>query len=235
MPDWQRIIHARLDLAGKHIPCDEETVAELAAHLGELFDRWQKLGLSEEEAIGRTLAEVTDWEDLFLKIRRARSGEDIMTVTSKSIWIPGIVALLGTLCGLVGAFRNDLFPSGFRLASDISLFVYVPWLGAELLVGFIAGYVSKRMGGQRHDRWAVAGFVSVALIILFFGNSPVNGVIVGPARTWTLWGHLILYALSCFFLWVVVPSLVLVAGMISFWNFYAHLPLKNKMTTESIV
>jgi hypothetical protein len=91
------------------------------------------------------------------------------------------------------------------------------------------------MGGQRHDRWAVAGFVSVALIILFFGNSPVNGVIVGPARTWTLWGHLILYALSCFFLWVVVPSLVLVAGMISFWNFYAHLPLKNKMTTESIV
>jgi hypothetical protein len=82
MPDWQRIIHARLDLAGKHIPCDEETVAELAAHLGELFDRWQKLGLSEEEAIGRTLAEVTDWEDLFLKIRRARSGEDIMTVTS---------------------------------------------------------------------------------------------------------------------------------------------------------
>jgi hypothetical protein len=233
MPDWERLIHARLELAGKTIPCDEETLAELASHLEDLFEHnWQDLGLPEEEAVSRTLAEVPDWDGLFLKIRRARGGEDIMNVTAKSTWVPGIVALLVSLCGLIGAFRNDLFPSGFYLTSDMSLLIYIPWLGTEVLAGFLAGYLSKRMGGQRDDYLGAAVLVSVTLFALFVGELLVSGVVAGSVRTWTIWGRLILYELNCFLLWVVVPTIVLVAGATSFWICSAHVPLKNKMATE---
>src|SRR5579862_8238890 len=94
VPDWERLIHTRLDLAGKTILCDEGTVAELAAHLEDLFEHWQDLGLHEEEAVSRTLAEVPDWEELLFKIRLARGGEDFMNMTAKSTWLPGIAALL---------------------------------------------------------------------------------------------------------------------------------------------
>jgi hypothetical protein len=232
VPDWERLIHARLDLAGKTIPYDEGTLAELAAHLEDLFEHWQDLRLHEEEAVSRTLAELPDWEEVFLNIRRARDGEDFMNVTAKSTWLPGIVALLVSLCGLIGAFRNDMFGSGFYLTSDISLLIYIPWLGTEVLAGFLLGYLSKRKGGQRNAHWGAAVLVSVTLFALFVGELLVYGVVAGPVRSWTVWGRLILYELSCVLLWVVVPTIVLVAGATAFWVCSAHLSLKNRMTTE---
>lgn len=232
MPDWKQLICARMNLREEKIPCDEDTLTELADHLDELFDNWQKLGFSEEECITRALNEVRDWRVLFLKIWRARNGEDRMNISHKAIWVPGIVALVVTLSGLIGAFRNGMFPYGFYLTSDISLLIYVPWLGTELLSGFFAAYISKRMGGQRSDGRVISLFVLASLLGLFFEKLLLNGVVAGPVRTWEMWGRLSLYVITWFSLWVAVPSLVLFAGAVLFWTVAAHFAPKSNMQME---
>ena len=232
MPDWKQLICARMDLREEKIPCDKDTLTELADHLDELFDHWQNLGFSEAEAITRALNEVRDWRDLFLKIRRARNGEDCMKIRDKAIWVPGIVALVVTLSGLIGAFRNGVFPHGFYLTSEISLFIYAPWLGTDLLAGFFAAYMSKRMSGQRSDGRAIFLLALASLFFLFIGNLLVNGVVAGPVRTWEMWGRIFVYVIGCFSLWVAVPSLVFFAGTILFWAVAERISSKSKMQVE---
>ena len=232
MPDWKQLICARMDFREAKVPCDEDTFTELADHLDELFDHWLNLGFSEAEAISRALNEVRDWRVFFLRIRHARSEEDRMKIRDKAIWVPGIVALVVTLSGLIGAFRNRVFPDGFYLTSDISLLIYVPWIGNELLAGFVAAYMSRRMGGQRTDARAISFFTLVSLIGLFFGKVLVDGVVAGPVRTWEMRGPLFVYVVGWFLRWVAAPSLVLFAGAVLFWTIAEYFSSKSNMQAE---
>lgn len=155
-----------------------------------------------------------------------------MKFTDKAIWVPGIVALVLTLSGLTGAFRNGMFPHGVYLTSEISLLIYVPWLGTELLAGFFAAYISRRMGGRRSDGRVISFFVLVALLGLFFGMLVDGGVIAGPVRAWEMWGRLFVYVVGCFLSWVAAPSLVLLAGAVLFWTAAEHFSLKSNMQME---
>jgi hypothetical protein len=125
-----------------------------------------------------------------------------------------------------------VFPDGFYLTSDISLLIYVPWLGNELLAGFVAAYMSRRMGGQRTDARAISFFTLVSLIGLFFGKVLVDGVVAGPVRTWEMRGPLFVYVVGWFLRWVAAPSLVLFAGAVLFWTIAEYFSSKSNMQAE---
>src|SRR5712664_4088761 len=116
MRDWEALVDGRL--AGLVLESAEkaEVIAELAAHLEEICEEWRGQGITEEDAVRRTLSQVEDWQVLRRRIQSARMKENIMTNRVTQLWLPGFLtfALSMTLLELVQKF----FPQPFMLHLD---------------------------------------------------------------------------------------------------------------------
>jgi len=121
-PDWMQLVRERLAASRS---CGHEVVAELAAHLEEVYEEALARGSSETEAMRIALQQVDDWQALSTEISRTKSEEDSMNYQSmndqsmndqsmndqstnrqsmnfqsmhcrtKAVWLPAIAVLFG--------------------------------------------------------------------------------------------------------------------------------------------
>ena len=94
MLDWEALV--RRQLTGLGLEPDErgEVISELAAHLEETWEDLRRRGMTEEEAVRRTVSQVEDWQDLRRRIQTARTKENFMTNRVKQFWLPSLLTLL---------------------------------------------------------------------------------------------------------------------------------------------
>jgi len=100
MPDWNALVRERLGAVDSSSAEDAEIVAELAAHLEDVYEELLGKGMCESDAIGRALGDVGAWRGLAGRIRRAK-GEEIMNRRTKMLWLPGLIGLTASMVWLL--------------------------------------------------------------------------------------------------------------------------------------
>ena len=100
MGDWNELVGDRLDLKSLSQEEQEQTIAELAGHLDDLYSEYRERGLNESEATQRAIHEVTDWHGLAKNIRRAKEEESVNHRT-KQLWLPGLINLTAAMLVLL--------------------------------------------------------------------------------------------------------------------------------------
>lgn len=180
MPDWKAILRERLILKDLSSQQQDETIAELASHLDDLYEEYRAQGLNESDASARAMREVSDWRGLAETIQRAKLEEGTMNDRTKRLWLPGLVSTAIVLV-LPTLSLMALTRIGMMLPS-YSHFVILLWLLDLILGGAAGAYLSRRAAGAPVARLAsalfpiavlataicfVSGFV--ALTHIFFG------------------------------------------------------------------
>lgn len=207
--DWEELVRAKL--AGLAIEPGEkrEVIEELAAHLEETWQELRKQGVPEEEAVGRTLSEVEDWQNLRHQIQNARTKENIMTNRVTQFWLPGFLTFLLST-GLL-ALTQIFGPKEWTLmipGQPPSVLFFIPWLFSLPLVGAVGAYLSHRAGGSRR-----AIFSSIVFPVLPFLASIL---VVLPVSL--IFDHFIAHNIAPMSLlmallgWVLAPGVALLAG-----------------------
>jgi hypothetical protein len=216
--DWENLVRSHLRGLALDARREEEIVAELAGHLEEVFGDLRRRGVSESEAIRRSLDEIPNWNRLRRRLRRAARKEDAMNQRVKSLWIPGASMTAVALAGLSGAFSVDLYsiplPITAAYAETYALLIYVPWLASLPLVGALGTYWSRRLGGNSATRLR-ACLIPVAVLAGMF-------LVAMPFKVFWVFGSVRSlgwdsgYLASCAVSWAVYPSLLLLLGALPF-------------------
>ncbi len=165
MPDWNRIV--REHMSSPSSPCGpkEAVIAELAAHLEEVYEQGRSRGLDASAALEVALQEVTDWYVLAADIHRAESQEDPVNQRTKSLWLPALISLLGASVSLMATQLLGLEPRPVRV-HGMGITLYWPWLAALPFCGALGAYLSQRAHGPLRARLAAG--LSPALIMMAF-------------------------------------------------------------------
>src|SRR5208282_6446724 len=101
MPDWSALVRERLGAAATSSVQDEEVIAELAAHLEDLYEELRGKGMCESDAIGQALGNVGNWRGLAGRIRRAKGKEETMNSRTRTLWLPGLFGLTASMVWLM--------------------------------------------------------------------------------------------------------------------------------------
>ena len=173
MPDWQELVRQRLSGLKLDAAEREEVQTELAAHLGESYERFCKQGLVEKEAVSRTLEQVLDWQELQRQILAAKRREYPMKERTKQLWIPGFLILILSMILLVLLQKAGLWPRLVGRGSTEVLF-YGPWLASLPFFGALAAYISSRAGGSRPTVLLASVFPVLALTTAFLLMFPIG-------------------------------------------------------------
>ena len=94
MRDWEALVEGHLTGLALEPAERAEVIAELAAHLAESCEELRRQGMTEEEAVKRTLSQVEDWQNLRRRIQSAKTKENIMSNRVKQFWLPSLVTML---------------------------------------------------------------------------------------------------------------------------------------------
>ena len=222
MRDWVALVRERLGGLGLTPTQEKEIVAELAAHLEDLYQQRLEQGLCEPEAaeaVGRALDEVAGWRRLARKIRRAKHEEENMNDRTKHFWLPGLVSVAAA--SLFGMILTQVSLETPR--SRLTLNFYLVWVAAQPLFGAMGAYFSRRGGGQRLARLAASLFPSIATLVtlavvfvvalthslIYVRRPPAPINLVGFAKA------IFFFATAIFFA-VVVPGVALLLGALPF-------------------
>jgi hypothetical protein len=169
MPD--NVTNRWIELVREHLhPLDlpandqEEVVAELAAHLEDLYEEKLGQGISEPEAAEDVLNEVVRWRSLATRIQRAKLKEEIMNHRTKHFWLPGLVSLTLAMVLLAPLIAISMQPR-FLGRSPLEM-VLLPWLAVLPLCGASGAYLSRRGGGSPRARLVAGLFPTIALLSL---------------------------------------------------------------------
>jgi hypothetical protein len=212
MPDWAALVDRQLGGLALAPAEKAEVIAELAAHLEEICEELRRQGMTEEEAIGRTLSQVEDWQTLCRRIQSAKTEENVMSSRVKQFWLPSLVTLVLSM-GLL-ALIQIIGPNPWIVArnskwSQIApvVAVYLPWLLSLPMIGAMGAYLSIRAGGLRR-----AVFLSIAFPVLPY----LTFFLIGPPMLAILNHHvaqniMIVYFVGLF-AWVLAPGAALVTG-----------------------
>lgn len=168
MPDWDALVRDKLrslDLPPKH---RQEVIAELAAHLEDLYQEKLGQGISEREAEEEVVNEVS-WPSLAKRIHRAKLKEEIMndgTMNDRTrhFWLPGLVSLTSAMILLAIPIAISMQPR-FLGRSPLEM-VLLPWLLVLPLCGASGAYLSRRGGGNPRARLVAGLFPTIALLTL---------------------------------------------------------------------
>ena len=212
MRDWQELVRQRL--AGLELDAAEreEVQVELAAHLEESYEIFCRQGLGESEAASRTLAQVSDWQELRRRISAAKKREYPMKKRVQQLWIPGFITLI-----LSVVFQMMLQKLGFRVRivgnGPNAILFYVPWLAALPFIGALGAYLSSRAGGSRGTMVLASVFPVFALagafVFLFPFDVIVKWVIGSKVDTFAIVGTTILRDGTG---WLLLPGAALFLG-----------------------
>jgi hypothetical protein len=210
--DWGATVRERLGELGLTAPQQDEIVAELASHLEDVHEKRRADGLSDSEAVRRTLDEVTDWRLLAKKIFDAKHQEESMNDRTRKFWLPGFVGLTASMGLLMILQRAGVQPHVQWLRSGPELTLYLPWLIAQPLIGAVGAYLSRRAGGATPMRLGAGLFPAIAMLGLFCLMLPVGIAIQRDAFVL----HHPAYLASVAFVWVVAPATGLLLGALPF-------------------
>jgi hypothetical protein len=205
--DWAALVRERLH--SLNLPPNEvqEVIAELAAHLEDLYEEQLKQGCSEAEARQRVANnEVGAWRPLAKRIQRIKRKEETMNPRTKHFWLPGLVSLTTAMLLLRPLIANSTEP---RLLGRSPLeTVLLPWLLLLPLCGAAGAYLSRRSGGNVTARLVAGLFPTIALLAL--------GLILVPARLVTFAHPEWRYGFIALAVAVVFPSAALLLGTAPF-------------------
>jgi len=212
MRDWEEIV--RRELAGLKLERQErrEVIEELTAHLEEACDGFLRQGVTEEEALRRTLTQAGSWQDLRRKIQAARSEEDVMTNRVKQFWLPGLLTLTLSMVLLmviqfIGPKPLVVGTHGWRLLAPLAV-IYVPWLLSLLPIGAMGAYLAGRAGASRRTMALSIVFPVLPYLALFLIAFPVSLIVDDHVAH-----NIMLSALFIGFMaWVFLPAVALLAG-----------------------
>ena len=135
MRDWQALVRERL--SGCELMCaqQDEVVAELAAHLEDLYEEQLAQGVNETGAVHSALDEVPDWRKLARKIRNSKQQEEQMSNRTRKLWLPGFASLATASVALILMNRMGIEPKLFWYGSKVGLVLFFPWLMVLPLFG----------------------------------------------------------------------------------------------------
>jgi len=212
MPDWEGIV--RRELAGLVLEPQErrEVVAELAAHLEEVFDGLLRQGIPEEEAVRRTLSQAGNWQDLRLKIQATRSEENLMTNRVRQFWLPGLLTLLLSMVLLmviqfIGPKPLIVSTHGWRMMTPVAV-VYVPWLLLLLPIGAMGACLAGRAGASQRTTFLSIVFPVLPYLVLFVIAFPVSLIVDDHVAHNIMLSALLMGLIA----WVLAPGAALLAG-----------------------
>jgi hypothetical protein len=213
MPDWQRLVRRRLSGLTLDAAEKDEVQAELAAHLAETCEELRRQGITEEEAVRRTLSQVEDWQKLTRLIQTARTKENIMTNRVKQFWLPALLTLMLSmgLLMLIQVFGPNPWlvarKSGWSLVAPVAV-VYLPWLLSLPLIGAMGAYLSNRGGGSQRAVFASIVFPVLPYLVFFVVALPVMAIFNDQLAHNIMFGALFVGL----FAWVLAPGAALLAG-----------------------
>jgi hypothetical protein len=213
MRDWEAIVEQHLNGLALEPAESAEVVTELAAHLAESCEEWRRQGMTEEEAVPRTLSQVEDWQKLGRLIQTARTKENIMTNRVKQFWFPAMVTLLLSMGLLMLIQVCGPHPwtvsrkSGWTFVAPVAV-IYLPWLMSLPLIGAMGAYLSNRAGGSQRAAFCSVVFPVLPYLVFFLLALPVMAVFNDRLAHNIMFGALFVGL----FAWVLVPGAALLTG-----------------------
>jgi hypothetical protein len=211
MRDWRALVEERL--AGLALEPEERTevIAEVAAHLEDVCEEMLRQGVTEEEAVRRTLSQAGNWKDLRRKILTEKRREQIMEKRIRQLWIPGFLTLMLSMLFLTALYRLGLRARLVWSGSN-AILLYTPWLAGLPLIGALGAYVSARAGGSRATVLFVSVFPALALTFAFLFMFPFSMTIELIAGRPVDFSGVATVLLKDGIGWLLVPGAALLAG-----------------------
>jgi hypothetical protein len=208
--DWSEFVLERLEDLDLPPAQHHEVVAELAAHLEDLFELHRSAGLSESAAVQRALDDAGHWPRLAQDILRAKQ-EGNMNDRTRSLWLPGLVSLTLAMALLMILQVSGVPPRFIWMRSGPPVLFYTSWLLAQPLIGAIGAWLSRRAGGDRRACLVAGLFPSIALLGLCCVGLTVKLITDRAALQLPLFSVL---TQLCFL--IVLPGLALLLGTLPF-------------------
>jgi len=213
MRDWEALVEGHLTGLALEPAESAEVIAELAAHLAESCEELRSQGMTEEEAVRRTVSQVEDWQKLTRLIQTARTKENIMTNRVKQFWLPSLLTLLFSmgLLALIQVFGPNPWlvarKSGWSLVAPVAV-VYLPWLLSLPLIGAMGAYLSNRGGGSQRAVFGSIVFPVLPYLVFFVVALPVMAIFNDQLAHNIMFGALFVGL----FAWVLAPGAALFVG-----------------------
>jgi len=160
--DWEKLVREHVESPPR--TCGRDVIAELAAHLEEVYEEARARGSNDVDAMQRTLQEVENWDVLATKIARAKSEEDSVNHRTKSLWLPGMATLLGA-SALLALIQFAGFQPRLVWFGGHAMLFYWHWLVALPVFGALGAYLSQRARGSICARLA-AGLSPVLVMLI---------------------------------------------------------------------
>jgi hypothetical protein len=212
MPDWNRLISERMSALALPPEARQDVVAQLATHLGDLYQNCRARGVNESQAIDIALSQAADWQELAREISTAKNEEGGMNDRSKQFWLPSLVTLTASMLWLMLLQRVSWNPASSSFHGGPPLMSYLIWLITLPVFGACAAYLSRRAAGSLRARIAAGLFPSIAMLgVLVFAL--LTGIFV--EKNPFIWKHPGYVALG-FLPWVIFPALALALGVLPF-------------------
>ncbi|HTW56822.1 MAG TPA: hypothetical protein VMD99_01690 [Terriglobales bacterium] len=213
MPDWKTMVRDRMTPPNSPRNVSEDVIAELAAHLEEIYEQARSSGCTETAAIEVALQEVKNWNVLAEDIHRARLKEENMNLRTRSLWLPALASLFASSLFLFVLTEISRQPRLLvRLNSGAAEWLYALWIIGQIAFGALGAFLSRRVGGSRVARVVAATFPALVMLASCAIVIPVSALMEhndfifhNPGRLW--WGA---------FLWAVVPAVTLLLGAAPF-------------------
>ncbi len=221
MPDWEALVGEQLGELSLAAEERQEVIAELAAHLEELFDGLLRQGVAEQEALRRTLSQAGNWGGLRRKLQAARTEEKGMTNRVKQFWLPGFLTLFISMVLLmamqfsftgrdrtfVGSRPLVVGKLGWGTAAPVAV-IYLPWLLSLLPIGAMGAYLSSRAGASKRTIFLSIVFPMLPYLAIFLIAFPVALVLDDHVAHNVMLSALFVGLLA----WVVLPGAALLVG-----------------------
>lgn len=218
MPDWEEVARRQLHDLRLDRRDREEILSELAGHLEDAYERARASGMSEAAAFRQCAEQLGEVRQVARSIERGKLKEGAMNQRTKTLWLPGLVALTGSSVFLMISqlvSQHTAFVES-RLGSTgnaSALAFYLPWLITLPFCGAAGAYCSRRSGGTRLA--AVAAAVSPAIVMLaLLGFILLTGIFL--ERNPFLTHHWFYFGIAIA-IWGIVPGSALLLGAVPFF------------------
>ena len=228
MRNWEALVRGQL--GGLSLDPGErgDVIAELAGHLEEACDGFLRQGMSEEEAVRRTLAQAGSWDDLKSKILVSKRKEQIMEQRVRQLWIPGFLTLILSMFILMVFQKLGIKP---RIAGSgpNAILLYMPWLLSLLPLGALGAHLSVRAGGSRGTVLLASVFPSIALTSAFLLMFPIGLTVQGITGRRVDFSQVATAILRDGIGWIVLPAAALLVGALLVHALFGIRPASRNM------
>lgn len=219
MPDWEKLVGERLERLKLATEERREVIAEIAAHLDECYVELRDAGSPDPE--GYTLAQVSDWNVLRRKIRRAKEGGMSF---ARRVMFPGLTALflaqvaLAVILHSLIALHGPALEGQFRGGDRVPGIFYVPWMLTLPWIGAVGAWLARRAGARPGQRLTAALFPALFAVVVntIFG---VVALLISPQKLLSEFNLANQASLALFF--VVLPAIACAIGA---WPFLSGKP-----------